>query len=145
MTQGASALDPTMTALITTLRADATFVGLCAGGIYDAPPQGVTYPYARITIREDPAGVETFGRMGQEIDVRIQIFDKDGDAEGTARIDAIVGRLADFLHHRTITVAGWIMPLFHYIRTIDLPNLTDADKRSIRTKQSLFRGLLEAA
>jgi hypothetical protein len=147
MTVGASALDVGLTAVVSRLSSDATFAALCAGGVYDAVPQGVTFPYGWLTVRESPTPMETFGRMGQELSWLLQVYDKDGDQEGTKRIDQVIARAVVLLHHghASLTLTGWNVPLVHYEGMQLMPLMTDVDGQIVRSKLARFRGLVEVA
>lgn len=145
MTTGASALDPGLTAVITALVGDATYAALCAGGTFDATPQGVRFPYAWVTVREDPRPMETFGAMGFELEWRLQVFRKDDVRETTQVIDQILGRAAVVLHHATLSLTGFTLEHLHYLGAFPLPALRDADGSIIRTKVGIFRGLAVAS
>lgn len=145
MTVGKSALDPAMQAFIAKLAADATYVALCTGGTYDAVPLSATYPYAWVTIRENPEPMETFARMGQEIEWRLQIYCRDDVYEGTKVIDQILARAVVVLHHGVLTLTGWNTPQVQYDGAFPMPLLEDKDGQVVRTKVAIFRGFAEAA
>lgn len=149
MTTGASILDPAITAVATRLNGDATFLTLCPGKARDAVEQGSDLPYAWLTVRETPAPMETFGRMGQEIEIGLTVYDRDGNdgQEGTKRLDDVIARAVVLLHHQhaALTLAGWNLPLLHYLGSQALPLLEDTDGQLIRSKLARFRGLAEVA
>lgn len=145
MTVGLSALDPAMVAMVQRLSGDATFAGVCTGGVYDAVKQGTSFPYAWVTVRETPKPMETFGRMGFELEWRIQVYDKDGDRQGTQRIDQILGRLAALVHHQPLAMTGFTVDHVNYEGAMPMGLLEDSDGVVVRSKVGIVRGLVEAA
>lgn len=145
MTVGASVLDPATAALYTALNV-AAFSALCPGGAVDAVPVAPNYPYAWFTLRDDPRGLSTFGRLGADVEVRLQVYDVEGpEVTGTKRIDLVLDKAAELLHHQEPAVTGWTTELLEYLGSFPLGNLQDEASRLIRTKVGIFRWQLVKA
>lgn len=148
MTVGASCLDAVMTSVIAKLLADASFVAACSGGVYDAVPTDVEYPYGWVTLREDPSSIETFGKLGFEVIGLVQIYDRDDTRETTQRIDQVLGHLARVFHHThaSLSITGWRCNHSGYDGARPMPNVIEAATgRIVRSKIGQVRFLVEAA
>jgi hypothetical protein len=141
---GAFVSDALMTAVITRLTGDATFVALNAGGVFDAVPQPLPAGmYTWVTVREDPRPQSTFSRLGAEAIVSLQWFCPTRVYDGTKLIDQAASRASALFHEQAITLNGWIA---NYVNTEDfrsLGDLEDPDGQVVRTKLMTIRFLVE--
>jgi hypothetical protein len=145
---GESILDPMMAAVITRLNGDAGaggFATLASGGAHDAVPQAVEFPYAWVTIREFSRDVSTFGTLGFEVGVWLQVYCRDDLHEGTKLIDRILNRAAFLFHHAALTVTGWSVGYAEYEGATPQPLMEDANSKIVRSKIGRFRFLAHAA
>jgi len=141
MTTGVSCLDAMMVAVIAALRAHSGFMTACPGNVFDGVPLGVRYPYAWVTMREDPAQMETFGRMGFEVEISLRAYSLH---EGAQELDAIMAAASPALHHQTLTVSGFVMRHLHYLGAAPLPAVMVDNKRVVQ-KIGRFRALVQAS
>lgn len=145
MTTGASALDAAAVGVYGALNV-AGFTALSSGGVHDVPPQGVSYPYTWFTLQESIDPMETFGKLGSELDLRLQVFDLDGpEQEGFQRIDQIISKAAELLHHVSVAATGWVTGHLHYVGTQLAGSMRDEQGRVVRSKIARFRWLLTKA
>lgn len=148
MTTGASCLDAMMAAILARAEADASFVAACAGGLYDAVPPDVSYPYAWVTLREDPSLVETFARLGFEVYALVQVYHRDDTRESTQVIDQILGHVARVFHHQpgALSPSGWRVTYAGYEGARPSPNVIEAASgKVVRSKIGQLRFIVEAS
>ncbi len=146
MTVGASALDAMAVALKARLDAGGyTGSGYSSGGVFAAVPEGTAYPYTWMTLREDTEEMETFAKLGVEVEARFRVYD---DRDSHRRIDASIGKLAELLHHKAAELnallVGWVVEFVHYRGSFATPDVL-INGKDVRQKQALVRFLLHTA
>ena len=129
----------TQVALIAALKADADVTALVGQRVYDEPPQGVTYPYIRIT-EISPAAFDTTCTQGAEVQIGLEAHSRS--AQGRVEAVQIAEAVQSALHRNeaALTVAG-----FNLIEMIFQTYVTDRDPEGRGyTSRMAFQAMLEA-
>lgn len=98
----ACALSPVSAAVFTLLNVQA-ILDLAPGGIHDAVPQGVQFPFVFFEVSDRQFG--GFGTKGlPEVEIRVHAYSTE---EGMKQAQTIIDKAIELLEHQSPAVAGY--------------------------------------
>jgi len=112
-----SALEPVGEAVYGALNVSA-FTTLASGGVYDDPPQDVSYPFAWYTVREDDVD-GTFGQAMKRCRVRVHAFSQ---YQGNQETQKILNKAVDLLRYTTPSLSNHTALLVTHESSTGLPD-----------------------
>jgi len=112
-----SALEPVGEAVYSALNVSA-FTTLASGGVYDDPPQDVSYPFAWYTVREDDVD-GTFGQAMKRCGVRVHAFSQYQGSQGPQQI---LNKAVDLLRYTTPSLSNHTALLVTHESSTGLPD-----------------------
>jgi hypothetical protein len=107
MSTGKTAIPNVQTAVMALLAADATFMALVPGGVWDYYPADLAWPFVCLESAKEETD-DTFGSgVGSQGRVVTLVFSIFSLYQGRSEQSAILNRMIALLHNVTVTVTGW--------------------------------------